>query len=186
VARTHEVFGPIDILINNAAAFGMASALTMPVTRYRLCFEVNVFAPYRLMQLVLPDMVEKQGGHIVNISSDASRRPPPGPYRDGQLAAGGAAYGASKFALEHLTRSIAAEFSSRGVAVNAVMPSLPIATQSVLEAVPDTTEFGSLSDFVKAVMMLANADPSELNGGVWYSEDLRHPDRAPRGWLGSL
>lgn len=188
VAVARETFGSTDILINNAAAFGIASALRMSVTRYRLCFEVNVFAPYRLMQLVLPEMAERNSGHIVNITSDASRRPPPGPYRNEESSpmGGGAAYGASKLALEHLTRSVAEEFSDRGISVNALMPSAPLPTQAVLDAVPDIEEAGSLESFVEAVMMLAAADPRELSGTVWYSEDLLHPELGVRGWMGSI
>jgi len=90
-----------------------------------------VFAAYRLMQLVLPAMIERGRGSILNITSDASRRPGEGPYED----TGGIttfAYGGAKIALEHLTQAVALEVQPHGVGVNALMPSLPVATPGLL------------------------------------------------------
>jgi 7-alpha-hydroxysteroid dehydrogenase len=185
VEQTRAELGPVDVLVNNAVAFGSSSLLEMSLDRYRLCFEVNLFAAFRLMQLVLPEMVARGGGSVVNISSDASRRPPEGPY-DEVLPRGASAYGSSKLALEHLTRSAAAEFADRGIAINALMPSLPVPTQSVLDSVADLTECLTEDQFTSAALLLATADPDLINGTIWYSEDLLHPEAGRRGWLGSI
>lgn len=182
---TKMTFGPVDVLVNNAAAFGSGALLEVPLRRYQRCFEINVFAPYRLMQLVLPDMLKKNSGHIVNVTSDASRRPPPGPYK-GAAISGAAGYGASKLALEHLTRSAAAEFSDRGIAINAVMPSMPVLTPSVLAVKRDFPESLPMEAFVRAVLVLATIDPAQMTGTVCYSEDLLHPELGTRGWLASI
>ena len=93
--------GPVDVLVNNAAvtapgrpprADAQPAAgpppphrpprgfLDFPLKAYRLHFEVDVFAAYRLMQLVLPGMVDAGRGSVLNITSDASRRPGEGPW----------------------------------------------------------------------------------------------------------
>jgi 7-alpha-hydroxysteroid dehydrogenase len=182
VEAAKRAFGPVDIMINNAAAFGTTDFLALPLRRMQLCFEVNVFAAYHLMQLVLPDMVERGQGWIVNITSDASRRPAEGPY-SGQPSPGGAAYGCSKLALEFLTRSVASEMFVHGVAVNALMPSLPVPTPSMLDAMPELSEFVTAESFAEATLRLASCDPTECNGQVLYSEDVLHPELGTRGWL---
>lgn len=61
VQTVRRELGPIDVLVNNAAAFGAVPLADMSLSRFKLCFEVNVFAPYRLMQLVTPEMIERDG-----------------------------------------------------------------------------------------------------------------------------
>ncbi len=207
--------GPVDILVNNAAvtvpgrppskeagppservhgsaAFpptgrgivGQSGFVTFPLKGYRLHFEVNVFAAYRLMQLVLPGMIERGLGSILNITSDASRRPGEGPYRN----PGGTttfAYGGSKAALEHLTRAVAFEMQPHGIGVNALMPSLPVATPGMLYQTPVLNEEVSLDSFCEAAVRLLCTSPDSSTGRIEYSEDVLHPDLGRRGWLGS-
>jgi 7-alpha-hydroxysteroid dehydrogenase len=182
VAATKQAFGTVDILINNAAAFGTTGFLALPPRRMQLCFEVNVFAAYHLMQLVLPTMIERGQGWIVNITSDASRRPAEGPY-SGQPGPGGAAYGCSKLALEFLTRSVASEMFVHGIAVNSLMPSKAVPTPSMLDAVPELNEFVTVESFAEATLRLAGCDPAVCNGQALYSEDVLHPELGTRGWL---
>ncbi len=80
VQETEAELGPIDILVNNAAA-----AFYMPFERYsekrfRVAFEVNLRAPFELAQLVLPGMRQRKCGWILNISSATSRLPQGPPY----------------------------------------------------------------------------------------------------------
>jgi NAD(P)-dependent dehydrogenase (short-subunit alcohol dehydrogenase family) len=182
VQTAREAFGTVDILVNNAAAFGSASILGVSLKRFRLCFEVNVFACFHLMQLVLPDMIDRGEGWIVNVSSDASRRPPGGPY-DGASGEGGAGYGNSKLALEGLTRAVASEVWVNGVAVNALLPSMAVPTPSMLASVPHLDEFVTAESFAEATLRLATCDPATTNGMALYSEDVLHPELGTRGWL---
>jgi NAD(P)-dependent dehydrogenase (short-subunit alcohol dehydrogenase family) len=182
--------GVIDVLVNNAAATvpgrpgrrptasatslaAVPGVVDVPMRAVRTQFEVNLFAPWRLTQLVLPAMLERGRGWIVNVGSEAARMPGPP-----------AAYGASKLALEHLTRSVAVEVAGRGVAINTLVPSTPIATPG-LEWVGGT---GSAQHpptrFADAVVRLVDVDPAVVNGEVLYSEDVLEPGAAPRGWLG--
>jgi NAD(P)-dependent dehydrogenase (short-subunit alcohol dehydrogenase family) len=199
VDRTREAFGPIDLLVNNAAltvpAHGVSSptsraaasrrplVMAMSVGGYRKHFEVGVFAAYRLIQLIAPDLVERRRGAIVNISSDASRRPGPGPYRDSSVPTL-AAYGGNKAALEHLTSCAAYELAPYGVAVNALLPSRPVASPGLSNTAPGIRDAENPAGFAQAVVRLALAEPSHLTGQLLYHHDVLFPNRAPQGWVG--
>jgi NAD(P)-dependent dehydrogenase (short-subunit alcohol dehydrogenase family) len=153
-----------------------------PLKGFRLHFEVGLFAAYRLMQLVLPDMVARGRGAIVNISSLAAFVPGEGPYtRTGPATA--FAYGATKAALQHLTQSVALEVAPHGVAVNALLPSEPVPTPGNLVVAPGTERWGSAEDFAEAAVQLALADPAVTSGVIGWSEDVLHPELGRRGWL---
>jgi 7-alpha-hydroxysteroid dehydrogenase len=157
--------------------------LDFPLKGYRRHFEVDVFAAYRLMQLVLPGMIAARRGAILNITSDASRRPGQGPWR----GAGGPtpfAYGGAKAALEHLTQAVAFEMQPHGISVNALMPSLPVATPGLAVTSPGTDSSLPMADFCAAALRLLAAPATQVTGCVAYSEDVLHPELGRRGWLG--
>src|SRR5471030_3038937 len=120
-------YGPIDILVNNAAITYFMRVEAFSEKRFRLMMEVQVLAPFHLSQLVLPSMRARRRGHIVNISSPAGRHPRP-PY--GGAPVGGTVYGMCKTALERFSTGLAAEVHADGIAVNAVSPGL-VATPGV-------------------------------------------------------
>ena len=108
-------FGRIDVLVNNASELGpspMPALEAYPWEELERVFRVNVLAPLHLTQLVLPGMKERGEGVIMNVSSDAGVEAYPG--------WGG--YGSSKAALEHVSRTLAAELEDSGVRVYAVDP----------------------------------------------------------------
>jgi short-subunit dehydrogenase len=110
-----ERFGQIDVLINNASELGpspMPALSDLPLQALRTILEVNVAAPLGLIQLILPSMRARQSGLIINVTSDAGVQAYP--------TWGG--YGASKAALEHLSRVLAAEVEGSGVRVYVVDP----------------------------------------------------------------
>jgi NAD(P)-dependent dehydrogenase (short-subunit alcohol dehydrogenase family) len=189
--------GPVDLLVNNAAATvpgrpGKRPELStmrslpfieFPLKGFRTQFEVNVFAACKLMQLVVPGMMEMGRGAVINISSDAAHQPGAGPYRTaGEPLA--FAYGASKAALEHLTQSVAYEVASSGVVVNALLPSLPIPTPGLAYVGGTFDQLGSASSFAEAAVRLALLTPDVATGCVFYSDDVLHPELGQRGWLG--
>jgi NAD(P)-dependent dehydrogenase (short-subunit alcohol dehydrogenase family) len=213
VARSE--LGPIDVLVNNAAVtvpgrppapgrerapgprrpsvapatpdarFAPGSFLHFPLKGFRLHFEVGLFASYRLMQLVLPDMIATGRGAIVNISSLAAFVPGEGPYeRAGTPSA--FAYGGTKAALQHLTQSVAVEMAPYGIAVNALLPSEPVITPGNLVVVPDTEDWGSPEDFAEATIRVALATPEAMTGQILWSDDVLHPELGRRGWLRDL
>lgn len=123
-----ERFGRIDVLVNNASSIGpspMPALAAYPPEAFGAVVRVNLIAPLRLIQLVLPQMRARGQGVIVNVTSDAAVQAYPG--------WGG--YGASKAALEHLSRVLAAELDGTGVRVYIVDPG-DMNTQMHREAEP--------------------------------------------------
>ena len=157
------------------------SFLGFPLKGYRLHFQIGLFASYRLMQLVLPDMIELGRGGIVNISSLAAFVPGPGPYEH----PGGPtvlAYGGNKAAMHHLTQAVAFEVAQHNIAVNALLPSEPVLTPGNLIAYTGD-DFASVDDFAEATLQVALADPNVMTGQILWSEDVLHPELGTRGWL---
>jgi short-subunit dehydrogenase len=110
-----EAFGHIDVLVNNASELGpspMVELERLSAAELTAILTTNLVAPHQLIQRVLPDMRARGAGLIVNVTSDAAVQAYP--------TWGG--YGASKAALEHLSRVLAAELEGSGVRVFVVDP----------------------------------------------------------------
>ena len=105
--------GPPDVLINNAGVFGLAPVAETEASAFERHLEVNLIAPFRLVRLVLADMLRRGFGQIVNIGSVAGRRAFPG----------NAAYSASKFGLRGLHEVLVEEVRGSGVKVTWIEPS---------------------------------------------------------------
>jgi NAD(P)-dependent dehydrogenase (short-subunit alcohol dehydrogenase family) len=102
--------GPVDMLVNNAGYAEFAPSARITEAGFDAMFAVNVKGPFFLTAAFAPAMAARGHGAIVNVSTMVAVRGAPG----------AAAYGASKAALESLTRSWAAEFGPAGVRINAV------------------------------------------------------------------
>ena len=165
--------GPLDILVNNAAAAIYQPLADFPLRRRRVTFEVNVHAPFDLAQAVLPGMLEAGEGWIVNISS-ATARPWEPPFRLGSLGSSTGIYGASKAALNRITNALAAELVGSGVRVNTVEPRSAVMSEGA-RALLDTPLVGdqveSMEQMVEAVVALCDC-PQEWTGATHVSLDL--------------
>jgi 2-keto-3-deoxy-L-fuconate dehydrogenase len=104
--------GAIDIVVNNAGIGFRADVLETTLDQWELTFAINVRAPFVVCQEVLPHMLERGSGAIVNVASVGGIIGIP--FR--------AAYGASKAALISLTRSLTVDYASRGIRANCVAP----------------------------------------------------------------
>lgn len=112
VAAAIAAAGRIDALVNNAG-FGVVGPVEhLPIDEGKRMFETNFFGALRMIQAVLPQMRERSGGTIINVTSVAGRVVPP---LDGM-------YGASKFALEGLTEALKLEVGHFGIKVALVEP----------------------------------------------------------------
>ena len=118
VARTVELFGGLDVLVNNAGGpppgvplprFGF---LPLSDDDWREMLEFNLLSVVRAVRAAIPVMLERGGGSIVNVSSAVARQPAPM----------NADYSASKAALNNLTKALSEEFAPQGVRVNTVSP----------------------------------------------------------------
>lgn len=111
VAAAIERWGRLDVLVNNAGIFALMPVDDITIGRMQELFAINVAAPSLLVREAAP-WLGATGGAVVNVSSTLGRVPAPDTSH----------YGASKAALEHLTRSWAVELAPRGIRVNGVAP----------------------------------------------------------------
>jgi citronellol/citronellal dehydrogenase len=165
--------GPIDVLVNNAAAAIYQPLADFPLKRRRLTFELNVHAPMDLAQAVLPSMLERGEGWIVNLSSVTARLWEP-PFALRSLGATTGIYGASKAALNRMTNALAAELADSGVRINTVEPRSAVRSEGAELLVgaaltPDQVE--SMEAMVEAAVALC-ACPPERTGRIHVSLDL--------------
>lgn len=111
---TRAKFGQVDILVNNAG-FAIPGAMhTLSVDDWRKVFEVNFFAPLQLTYAVLPEMLDRRTGKVVNIASVAGKIAFPGSV----------CYASTKFALTGFSEGMAAELGPKGIDVLTVCPGL--------------------------------------------------------------
>ena len=114
VEKTTEELGPIDVLVNNAGIGFHADALALDDLDWRRAFGTNLDAVWMASQIVGRQMTARRTGSIINIGSISGfivNRPQ-----------WHSPYGISKAAVHHLTKSLAAEWASKGVRVNAIAP----------------------------------------------------------------
>jgi 3-oxoacyl-[acyl-carrier protein] reductase len=164
VARAEQAVGPLDGLVNNAAACELPdTVLEADFGRYRRHFDVNLAAPTLLMAEFCRAVSARPqpAGRIVNISTDAARAFP------GQVF-----YGSSKAALEAMTRAAALELGPLGITVNAIAPG-PVQTgyiddalaAKVLPSIP-LRRLGSPADIAAATLFLLSDASAWVTGQI--------------------
>ena len=114
VAQVEQRFGALDALINNAGIGTYKPLVDWSAAEVTACVNVNLLAPMLLAQAVLPGMMARRSGYIVNVASDLARRP----------LAKMAPYVASKFGLLGFSGSVLREAKVHGVKVSAVLPGI--------------------------------------------------------------
>jgi citronellol/citronellal dehydrogenase len=174
VDEAHKAFGRVDVLVNNAAVNWYIPIKDYKLSHWRAMLAVDLTAPFLLAQMVLPEMVERKSGWIVNISSGASRGPGAGPYTT--KGRGGTPYGTVKSGLERFTQGLAHEVFEYNIAVNSLAPNKVVPTPGTLhhhlvESMDDPR--GEPPELMaKAALALATCDPQKLTGRITYSQDL--------------
>ena len=112
VKKTLKIFGKIDILVNAAGIYGpIGSSIDVNFDKWKQTFEINVFGTFNLMQRVLPIMIKKGRGKIINFSGGGD-----GPFPRFS------AYNSSKAAVVRLTETMAAEVKDYHIDINAIAP----------------------------------------------------------------
>jgi NAD(P)-dependent dehydrogenase (short-subunit alcohol dehydrogenase family) len=165
VRRLADEAGAVDILVNNAGIYRFAPTFDTTDEDFDDHFDTNLRAPYVLVQKLVPGMIGRGGGTVVNVTTVAASTP----------AAGAGIYGASKAALELLTRLWADEFGTQGVRVNAVAPG-PTQTQGtaafesdLIEGLGRGTALGRTADvdeIANVVTFVASPAASYVNGVI--------------------
>jgi len=171
VATALETYGAVDVLVNNAAILVPGGTIDFSERYFDRMFEILVKAPFHLSQLVLPGMIERGGGSVLNISSRAAIHP-----KAGQSSGDGAVYGMTKAAIERFTTGLAAEMFDHKISVNALSPQRVVATPGQMFARQYTREMLDASepveDMAEAALALVTGDPAERTGGIRYSAEV--------------
>ena len=164
VRRLAEATGDVDVLVNNAGVFPGGPTDQTTEEEFDVTFDVNVKAPFFLTAAIAPRMATKGGGSIINISTMAATIG----------MAGLAAYGASKAAVESLTKAWTAEYAAHGVRVNTVAPGptrtpATAAMGEMFDVLASGTPAGhgaSAEEIANAVSFLASDQASFIYGAV--------------------
>jgi 3-oxoacyl-[acyl-carrier protein] reductase len=163
MALAERALGRVDVLVNNAGVVGEHDVATMPTAEWDRVMAVNLRAPFLCTRAVLPGMIDRGSGRIINVSSQL-----------GQI--GGetmAHYSASKAGLIGFTKALAREVSHHGILVNAIAPG-PIETQMLAGESPEWVSrklqqlpmrrFGRVDEVVPTAIFLAGDDSTYYTG----------------------
>ncbi len=184
VADVLADFGRVDVLINNAAANYFLPFETISSKRFDIMFDMNVRAPFDLSQRLIPQMLERGEGWIVNISSATAQHPEGPPFSQHDAANHPMLYGMSKAALDRFSTGLAAEYYDRNIAVNAMSPVGAVATPGAIALnmlPPQRDMIEGVEVMAEAALFLATAIPQQVSGRVCYSgELLKSEGIAPR------
>ncbi|MBK6664112.1 MAG: SDR family NAD(P)-dependent oxidoreductase [Thermoflexaceae bacterium] len=173
VAKTVELFGRVDIIVNNAAILVPGSIESIQPRHIDLIWQVDLRGPILLIREALPHLRAAGGGHIINVSSRAGVFPGPGPYDNPR--AGGPFYGMVKAGLQAaLSQSLAMELQSANISVNVLAPG-PDQDAGNLFAENDpqkpTLEFERADAMAKGTRWICEQGP-EFTGHILFDEDL--------------
>ena len=170
-----SAFGTIDVLVNNAGVEGVVADLVdYPEDEYERVMAINAGGTFLGLKYVLPLMIERRSGSVVNMGSIASRRGLPGT----------SAYNASKHAMLGLSRAAASEVARHGVRVNALCvgvvdtrmlrslarqfgPDDPDGTLAAIQRFTPSLRLGTPQEVAAVVRFLASDASSYVNGGNW-------------------
>jgi NAD(P)-dependent dehydrogenase (short-subunit alcohol dehydrogenase family) len=162
--RIRDRYGRVDVIVNNAGVGEQPSLLhELKPEGWERIFNTNVRGVYYMMRALVPLMMESGGGHIINISSLAGKNPLPR----------GAAYSASKWALNGLSYSVAEELRSYNIRVSVVSPG-SVNTEFSPHAGKDPERMLRGEDVAHVVAMLVTQRPQSF-----VSEVLLRPTQKP-------
>lgn len=161
IQETESAFGPVDILVNNAGVFDKyAPSLETTLEQWQFLLAINLTSIFEFSNAVLPSMIERKHGAIVNIASVA-----------GLVAGkGGAAYTSTKHAVIGYTKHLSSEYARFGIKINAICPGTietPL-VKDVLANIPKdlvpTRTFGQVEDVADLAVFLASDEAKFMSG----------------------
>ncbi len=161
VARLTQALGPIDTLVNNAGILRTAPFVDITEADWLDTLSINLDGVFHCSQAVLPGMLARRAGCIVNMSSWTGKKGVPNH----------AAYSASKAAVIALTQSVAAEVAAQGVRVNAVCPGIIVDTamREVAERLSGAQGLPDLDSRVRTLVPMRRAGlPADVAGVVAF------------------
>jgi NAD(P)-dependent dehydrogenase (short-subunit alcohol dehydrogenase family) len=156
--------GRLDVLVNNASILGpapMPLLIDYPLKAFREVLETNLIAPYVLIQKILPAMMDR-GGSIINVTSDAGSTGYPG----------WGAYGISKFGLEGMSQTWAAELEGTGIRVNWVDPgNMDTPMHRAAEPEEDPSSWADPSEVTDIFIYLASEESRNVSGKRFQAQE---------------
>jgi NAD(P)-dependent dehydrogenase (short-subunit alcohol dehydrogenase family) len=159
-----EFSGRLDVLVNNASAIGptpLPYLLDYPLEDFRSVLDTNLIAPFLLIKKALPAMIE-HGGSIINVTSDAGVTGYPG----------WGAYGISKFGLEGMSQTWAAELEESGVRINVVDPGeMNTAMHRAAEPEEDPSQWASPEEVTEVFVYLTSDESRTVNGQRFQAQE---------------
>ena len=170
IARIEEEVGVIDILVNNAGIIKRIPMVEMTAAEFRQVIDVDLNAPFIVAKAVLPNMIKKGGGKIINICSMMSEL--------GRETV--SAYAAAKGGLKMLTRNIASEFGQYNIQCNGLGPgyiatpqTAPLRTEghpfnSFIISKTPAARWGNPDDLAGPAVFLASPASDFVNGHILY------------------
>jgi citronellol/citronellal dehydrogenase len=162
-ARTLERFGRIDVLVNNAGALHWASLLDTPARRFDLVMGVNARAAFLCCRAVLPSMIARRWGHIINMS----------PPLDLSMVPGRIAYSISKLGMTLLSLGLAEEVRPHNVAVNSLWPVTLIESQASINwGLGTPSQWRKPDILVDCVLRIVSKEPGSFTGQALLDEDF--------------
>jgi len=161
VEATYEIessFGPTDILVNNAGWDRLINFIDTEPSFWNEIISINLIGALNMHHIIVPGMLERQSGKVINIASDAGR----------VGSSGEAVYSACKGGLIAFTKTLARELARNGICCNAVAPG-PVDTPLLRSMIPDGNLDGGLAKaFQKAIPMRRLGEPSDIPGIVAF------------------
>lgn len=161
VKETEEAFGPVDILVNNAGVFDKyQKSLDTTLDQWSFLVNINLTSVFEFSNAVLPSMIERKTGAIVNIASVA-----------GLVAGkGGAAYTATKHGVIGYTKHLSSEYAQYGIKINAICPGT-IETSLVKDVLAGISKepvparrFGQVEEVADLAVFLASEEAKFMSG----------------------
>lgn len=166
VAKTVDVFGGIDVLINNASAISLTPTLDTPMKRYDLINSVNARGTFLCSQACIPHLKNASNPHILTLSPPLNMKP--------KWFKNNLAYTMSKYGMSMCTLGMAEEFKNEGIAVNSLWPKTTIATAAIEVNFPKQILQASRkpSIMADAAYIILSSDSKEFTGNFFIDEDL--------------
>ncbi|WP_066068188.1 SDR family oxidoreductase [Neobacillus soli] len=161
VRKTIEAYGSVNLLVNNAGVGFFKQTEEVTVDEWKKVFEVNVQGVFLATKAVLPHMKDQKSGTIITISSDVARYTIPN----------GAAYTASKYAVQGFSGSVAQEVREYGIRVGTINPGMvDTYFADSTQGLPEKTDWLKVEDVANAVVYMASAPKHML-----IDEIVLHP-----------
>jgi 3alpha(or 20beta)-hydroxysteroid dehydrogenase len=170
VDETVSAFGGLDVLVNNAGVTLPRTIDRATLEEFRNVMDINLYGPFLGMQAVLPALIDRGSGSIINVSSNSTE----------MIVPTTTYYAASKAAVANLTKTAAVHFATQGhgIRVNSVHPG-PHATEMVDDSVPHIRQmrdtiplgrFGRPDEFGQLVLFLASDDSSYITAEEFFTD----------------